>query len=33
VWFSALVAWVGGVDDAPSVVRKLEDATRLLLAE
>lgn len=33
VWFSALVAWVGGVDDAPSVVRKLEDATRLLLVE
>ena len=31
VWFSALVAWVGGVDSAASVDRKLEDATRLLL--
>ena len=31
VWFSALVAWVGGVDSASSVARKLTDATRLLL--
>lgn len=30
VWFATLVAWIGGVDSAASVIRKLEDATRLL---
>jgi AcrR family transcriptional regulator len=30
VWLSALVSWISGVDSAQSVIRKLEDATRLL---
>lgn len=33
VWLSALVAWVNGVDSADSVIRKLEDATRLLFED
>jgi AcrR family transcriptional regulator len=31
VWFSALVSWISGVDNAASVNRKLEDAALLLL--
>ena len=30
VWLSALVSWISGVDSAASIVRKLDDATRLL---
>ncbi len=33
LWLSALVAWISGVEPAPSVTRKLEDAANLLLAE
>jgi AcrR family transcriptional regulator len=33
VWLSALVAWISGVEPAPSVVRKLEAATQLLLGD
>jgi TetR/AcrR family transcriptional regulator, cholesterol catabolism regulator len=33
VWLSALIGWVGGVDDAPRVVADLEAATQLLLDE
>ena len=31
VWLSALVAWISGVEPAPTVTRKLDDAARLLL--
>lgn len=31
VWLSSLVAWIGGVEPAASVNRKLEAATRLML--
>jgi TetR/AcrR family transcriptional regulator, cholesterol catabolism regulator len=33
VWLSALIGWVGGVDDAPRVVSDLEVATQLLLGD
>ena len=33
VWLSALIGWVGGVDDALRVVADLEAATQLLLGE
>ena len=33
VWLSALIGWVGGVDDAPRVVSDLEAATQLLLGD
>jgi AcrR family transcriptional regulator len=33
VWLSALIGWVGGVDDAPRVVADLEAATQLLLGD
>ena len=31
VWLSALVAWISGVEPAPTVTRKLDAAARLLL--
>jgi AcrR family transcriptional regulator len=31
VWLAALVSWISGVVPAPSVMTKLEDATRMLL--
>lgn len=31
IWLAALVSWISGVEPASSVVRKLEDATRMLL--
>jgi AcrR family transcriptional regulator len=31
IWFSALIGWVGGVDDAPRVTADLEAAAHLLL--
>lgn len=33
VWLSALIGWVGGVDDAPRVIADLEAATQLLLGD
>lgn len=33
VWLSALVSWLSGVDSYASVIRKLEDATRLLFED
>ncbi|HEY3096938.1 MAG TPA: TetR family transcriptional regulator [Acidimicrobiia bacterium] len=33
VWLSALIGWVGGVDDAPRVISDLEVATQLLLED
>ena len=33
VWLSALIGWVGGVDDASRVIADLEAATQLLLGE
>jgi AcrR family transcriptional regulator len=31
VWLAALVSWISGVESAATVIRKLEDATRVLL--
>jgi TetR/AcrR family transcriptional regulator, cholesterol catabolism regulator len=31
VWLAALVSWISGVESAGTVIRKLEDATRVLL--
>jgi TetR/AcrR family transcriptional regulator, cholesterol catabolism regulator len=33
VWLSALIGWVGGVDDSSRVIADLEAATQLLLAD
>jgi AcrR family transcriptional regulator len=33
VWLSALIGWVGGVDDASRVIADLEAATQLLLGD
>ena len=31
VWLAALVSWISGVESAATVIRKLEDASRMLL--
>jgi len=31
VWLAALVSWISGVESGTTVIRKLEDATRVLL--
>lgn len=31
VWLAALVSWISGVESGATVIRKLEDATRVLL--
>jgi TetR/AcrR family transcriptional regulator, cholesterol catabolism regulator len=33
VWLSALIGWVGGVDEGPRVIADLEAATQLLLGD